>query len=46
MLLPAKKKWKMFAFWKKSTTFASRLLSKNDKRLIHSDLAFPLSGGI
>ena len=30
----------MFANSKKSRTFASRLLSQNDKRLIHSKLVF------
>ena len=45
----SKKKWKTFASSKKNRTFASRLLSKKDKRLIHSELdglcpGCPISG--
>jgi hypothetical protein len=39
-----KKRPILFAVSKKSRTFASRLLSKKDKRLIHSMLYLPLSG--
>jgi hypothetical protein len=34
----SKKRKNLFANSKKSRTFASRLLSQNDKRLIHSEL--------
>jgi len=32
------KKTKSFVSWQKKRTFASRLLSKKDKQLIHSEL--------
>lgn len=41
-----KKKNKTFVSYKKISTFASRLLSKKDKQLIHSVLNSPLSEAV